>query len=91
MGKDDLKILLNSSGVKGEIIEKLLIKLLIPTRNVEFCTKIQKTIFQEVLNEISFSRFLEQVDSKNLATSPPTNREDQSTLRVDDFRLKDRV
>ncbi len=40
-----------------------------------------------LLNEISFSRVLEQIDSKNLATIP-TNVNSETLLRREDYRVK---
>ena len=44
-------------------------------------------MFQEVLNDFPFSNLLEQVDSKNLATSP-TNVQVGANWRIKDFQLK---
>ena len=44
-------------------------------------------MFQEALNEISFSRFLDQVDSKIWRVSP-TSLQSKMTLRVDDYGKK---
>jgi len=44
----------------------------------------------EVLNEISFSKFLKQVDGKNWRLHP-TNREEWSILEVDDFRQQESI
>jgi hypothetical protein len=45
-----------------------------------------ESLLEEVLNEISFSRFLEQVDRKIWRVH--TKSEDDTILEVDDYGLK---